>query len=149
SAQGTVAARQLRARRYSIPHAEPRHPRADLYDSSAEFVSKELHRSLMGQALPNSIETQRGDPEGQLRFGNAGLHADDLGDHVSGPARRFGNVVQPQITEIIEAPGFHPLPLADHGWKGPPLFETKHRPNCQEILAATNVRSSVGTIPGL
>ena len=46
-------------------------------------------------------------PEGELRLGDARLHAQRLDQHVRRPQLRRRDVVQPHVAETVEAPGFH------------------------------------------
>ena len=62
------------------------------------------------QAALDAVERQRRDTLGELGFRDARLHTERLDQHVSRGTGRFGDVVEAQVVEGVETPGFHRSP---------------------------------------
>ena len=111
AAERALAARQLRPRRDAVAGAEARRRRARSPDPGAELVPEELDRRLGFQPPLDAVVGQRGDALGELRLGDARLHAERFDDDVAGAATGFGHVVEPHVAEGVEPPGFHRVGL--------------------------------------
>lgn len=70
-------------------------------------MSEQLDRRLGLQTALDAVEGQGWNSFGELRLGNAGLHAHWLDQHVATLTGRWRNIVQPHVVEIVESPGFH------------------------------------------
>src|SRR5207253_10773884 len=111
AAQRAVQTWQLRPRCHTIAGAEPVDALAGFQNTSAELMSEELERRLGLQPVLDAVVSQRRNPQGQLRLGDARLYAQRLDQDVSRRTRRLGHVVEAHVTEAVEAPGFH-LPFS-------------------------------------
>src|SRR3989441_685108 len=106
-AQRTVPTRQLGARGDTVSRAELADSLAGFHNPGAEFVPKELHRSLGFEPSFDLVERQSWDATGQLRFGHARLNTDDLRNHVAWLWSGQGNFIEPHIIEAIKTPSLH------------------------------------------
>ena len=70
-------------------------------------MAEELYGSLGFKPLFDRLEGERGNTERKLSFSYARLHAKNLGEDVTGPNRRQGNIVQAHITECVKPPSLH------------------------------------------
>jgi hypothetical protein len=107
TAQRALATRKFRAGGNTVAAPKATDAFTGLQDASAVFMSEQLHRRLSFKALFDSFKRECGNSERKLSFGNAGLHAENLGEDVTRPDSWYGNIVQAHVAESVESPGLH------------------------------------------
>ena len=112
-AQRALAAREFRTGRHAVAGPEASDAFTGLEDAGAILVTEQLNGRLGFEPLFDGLESERGNAERKLSFGDARLHAENFGEYVTAPKRWRGNIVQTHITESIKPPRFHRCPVYD------------------------------------
>lgn len=110
-AQLALAAREFRTGSDAIAGPKASDAFTGLQDAGAILVTEQLHGRLRFKPPFDGLESERGNAEGKLSFGDARLHAENFGEYVTAPKRRRGNIVQAHITKSIKPPSFHRCPV--------------------------------------
>ena len=112
-AQLALAAREFRAGSDTVAAVKASHAFTGLQDTGAILVTEQLHGRLRFKPPFDGLESERGNAERKLSFGDARLHAENFGEYVAAPKLRRRNVVQAHITESVKPPSFHSCPVYD------------------------------------
>jgi hypothetical protein len=107
-AQRAFLARKLGPSGYTVSNLKPlTNSRTSFDDARAEFMAEQLERCLRFEPTFDAVVGERWNAIGELRLGDAWLHAQWLYQNMPWSQFGHGNIIQAKIAESIKTPSSH------------------------------------------